>query len=151
LNSIGIGYSFAGRSLGGRPDNEALYVGAQVSYELIASTDTFLTGLRRIASAARSARIALLCAESDPIECHRFLLIGRALFSKWFDVQHILSDGALESQTRAEHRMLSANGLAQADAFSDTNDALALAYKRQARRFAFTKPSNYPSDRLESA
>lgn len=151
LSRVGVKYSFAGRTLGGRPENPALYVGAQVSYELVASTESFVTSLRRIALGARSARVALLCAEVDPIECHRFLLVGRALHARWFDVRHILPDGRLESHSEAERRMLEATGLEQADAFSAADDALTVAYDRQARRFAFTKISTaYFPHRLES-
>jgi uncharacterized protein (DUF488 family) len=152
LSRIGVKYSFGGRTLGGRPENPAVYVGAQVSYDLVASTESFISSLRRVALGARSARVALLCAEVDPIECHRFLLLGRALFERLFDVQHILPSGELESHSDGEHRMLRANGLEQTDAFSATSDALRLAYERQGRRFAFTKPSmGYPPHRLESA
>ncbi|MCC7054867.1 MAG: DUF488 domain-containing protein [Gemmatimonadaceae bacterium] len=140
LAAAGIKYSFGGLSLGGRPSDRAVYVGNQVDYELVAQTVSFINGVRRVGRAARHASIALLCAESDPLECHRFLLIGRALHVMGFDVQHILANGNLESHSAGEQRLLAAAGLEQIDVFSSVDDSFKLAYKRQAQRFAFAGP-----------
>jgi uncharacterized protein (DUF488 family) len=147
LNGLGIRYSFGGRTLGGRPEDPSLYVRGQASYERMAAIDSFIASLRRIAIAARTTRVVLLCAEADPIECHRFLLVGRCLHARGFDLRHILSNGRLESHSQAEQRMMAVNGLQQADAFSEGGDSLATAYERQAARFAFVQPgpSTYPA------
>jgi uncharacterized protein (DUF488 family) len=152
LRDVGIRYSFGGRTLGGRPQDDRLYQYGQASYDLMAATESFLASLRRVARGAKSSLVALLCAEADPIECHRFLLVGRALHARGLDVQHILPNGVAEPHADGEYRMLVATELAQADAFSDNTDALALAYQRQAARFAFVKPSQpYPFRQLETA
>lgn len=136
LDSAGIKYSFGGRTLGGRPTDLAVYLAGQVSYERMAVAESFIASLRRVAVAARSSRVALLCSESDPIECHRFLLIGRALSTRAVEVQHILSDGELESHGHAEERMISALGLQQGEIF-DHADVLMSAYSAQAARCAY--------------
>lgn len=142
LNTSGIHYSFGGRSLGGRPTDLALYVAGQVSYERMAMAESFVASVRRVAVAARSSRVALLCSESDPIQCHRFLLVGRALSNRALDVQHIISDGRLESHGQAEERMISTLGLQQREIF-DHSDALTSAYRAQAARcaYAFATPA----------
>jgi len=152
LRSVGVRYSFAGHTLGGRPENSALYVGSQASYKLMAASESFTTSLRKVARGAKSAIVALLCAEADPIECHRFLLISRALHARGFDVKHILANGLTESHTDGERRMLVATDLSQGDVFAPSEDALALAYERQAARYAFVKPApTYRPHGLESA
>jgi uncharacterized protein (DUF488 family) len=142
LDTSGIRYSFGGRTLGGRPTDMALYVSGQVSYEKMAMAESFVVSVRRVAVAARSARVALLCSESDPIECHRFLLVGRALSIRAIEVQHIISDGRLESHSQAEERMISTLGLQQRDIF-DHSDVLMSAYRAQAARcaYAFATPA----------
>jgi uncharacterized protein (DUF488 family) len=150
LRDVGVRYSFGGKTLGGRPDDERLYFRGQVSYEMMAATDSFVSSLRRIARGAKSTVVALLCAEADPIECHRFLLVSRALHVRGLKVQHILPSGAIESHHESEERMLVATDLAQVDAFSNAQDALALAYQRQSARFAFVRPTHSFADyRLE--
>lgn len=140
LEVAGIRYSFGGRTLGGRPDDPSLYDAGQVSYARMAKTESFLSSLRRVAIAARSSRVALMCAEADPIECHRFLLIGRVLNDKAFDVRHILSNGEVESHAHAEQRLLAAVGLLQPDIFDQRNGALSAAYSIQASRVAYVLP-----------
>lgn len=141
LRNIGVRYSFGGATLGGRPENAELYVGRQASYELMAASESFVASLRRVARGAKSAIVALLCAEADPIECHRFLLISRALHARGLEVQHILANGLVESHADGERRMLLATNLSQGDVFAPCEDAIALAYGRQAARFAFVSPS----------
>lgn len=144
LDQAGIRYSFGGGPLGGRPADPAMYRARQADYERMAQTESFRNGLRRIASAARSYRVALLCAEADPIECHRFLLVGRALAQGSFDVRHILPNGELESQRAGEQRMLDAVGLRQPEFFEEAADVLAEAYYAQAGRVAFTLTDHDP-------
>jgi uncharacterized protein (DUF488 family) len=140
LGNMGVRYSLGGHTLGGRPVNPDLYVGGQASYELMAASEPFVASLRKVARGAKLAIVALLCAEADPIECHRFLLIGRALHARGLEVRHILPDGSAESHMDGERRMLVTTNLSQRDAFAPSENGLALAYERQSARYAFTKP-----------
>jgi hypothetical protein len=47
-----------------------------------------------------------MCAEKDPIECHRFILICRNLKNLGLRIEHILSDGSLEGNGDTERRMV---------------------------------------------
>jgi len=140
LLAAGLNYSFAGRSLGGRPADLAQYEGGRASYDRMAATTSFQAAIRRIATAAKTSTVAMMCAESDPIECHRFLLIGRALQTNGLQIQHILSNGTVESHSHAEERMLARVGFQQADIFAPEGDHLAAAYAEQSSRFAFVIP-----------
>jgi uncharacterized protein (DUF488 family) len=137
LASAAVHYSFAGASLGGRPSEGVMYRNGRADYIRMATTEAFRAALRRIARASRTHRIALMCAEADPIECHRFLLIARALVEGGVEVQHILASGRIESHRASEERMLDAVGLRQTELFDDKRDVLSEAYLAQAQRVAF--------------
>jgi uncharacterized protein (DUF488 family) len=104
LNERGIAYLFLGRELGGRPDTPTLLKNGKPDYAAMAQTPSFAAGLTRIVDAGTKQRVALLCAERDPIDCHRFLLIGRALAARSIDVAHILATGEIESHADTERR-----------------------------------------------
>lgn len=141
LLDLGVRYSFGGSALGGRPNGTSMYVNGRADYLRMAEAALFRQGLRRVAAAARSHRVALLCAEADPLECHRFLLVGRALHEAGLDVQHILPNGFEESHSVTEERLLRAVGLLQGGFFDDEGNALARAYVLQASRVAYTLSS----------
>jgi uncharacterized protein (DUF488 family) len=140
LEAARVSYTFAGKSLGGRPPDPSLYVSGQVSYPRVASSHAFLQSLRRLARILPHNRIALLCAERDPLECHRFLLIGRALAIRGVNVEHILSDGSLESHTQGESRLVRLTGLSETSSAGNSDETLTRAYAVQESRFAFREP-----------
>lgn len=98
LSDAGITYAFLGKELGGRPEDPACYVGGRVDYERVARTAPFAEGMRRLATEAGKHRVAVMCAEKDPADCHRALLIGRVAQERGWTVKHILSDGGLATQ-----------------------------------------------------
>jgi uncharacterized protein (DUF488 family) len=104
LAEHGIGYLFLGRELGGRPDDPALMKGSKPDYAAMAHAPVFADGIARVIEASTTDRVALLCAERDPIDCHRFVLIARALAARGVDVAHILANGAIETQPETERR-----------------------------------------------
>ena len=138
LKDSGIRYSYLGRELGGRSDNPACYEGGQVQYELVARTATFRDGLARVVDGAACYRIALMCAEQEPLDCHRTLLVARALAEGGNDVVHILGDGKLETHKRTMDRLLARFDLSpNGDLFQPRDEVLAHAISLQARRVAF--------------
>lgn len=145
LGEAGITYSFGGRHLGGRPSDPALYERGQASYEKIAATPGFSAALRKLLRGAKRSRVAIMCAEADPIECHRFLLIGRYLSAHEVPVLHLHSNGAAESQSEGESRLLRILGLAQADFFKPSIDAVNAAYTTQASRVAYRVSESFPA------
>ena len=109
LGKNDVAYLFLGRELGGRPDNPALLENGKPNYEAMSRTDSFRAGIERIIEGAKTHRIALMCAERDPLDCHRFLLIGRHLASRAVPVAHILAGGEVEAQDETEARFRARN------------------------------------------
>ena len=141
LEGIGIGYTFLGGELGGRPADRSCYDGdGQVLYDRVAETDAFDDGIRRVVRRADDCRLALLCTEKEPLECHRTLLVAKSLAGRGVAVEHILSDGDVESHSRAMERLvrlfkLPPNG----DLFRTRDDAINEAVALQAKRVAYTQ------------
>ena len=111
LKGHGIRYVYLGRELGGRSDDPACYEGGRIRYDRLARTARFREGLERVMRGAAEHRIALMCAEKEPLDCHRTLLVARALEERGVDVAHILADGGLEPQAATMERLLVRSGL----------------------------------------
>jgi len=74
-------------------------------------------------------RLALMCAERDPLDCHRSLLVARHLGLQGMAVRHILADGSIETGEDAETRLLETLGLAEGDLFRSREALLEEAYR----------------------
>lgn len=107
LKASNIKYVFLGRELGGRSDDRACYEQGRIRYDRLSHTSRVRDGLQRILKGAKSYRIALMCAEKEPLHCHRTLLIGHELDKLGTDVAHILSNGVLEPHEETMTRLLS--------------------------------------------
>ena len=106
-----VAYVFLGRELGGRPDDPSCYEDGRICYERVGTIPWFQRGLDRVVLGAADHRIALMCAEREPLECHRTLLVAPALVARGVSVGHILADGELETHAGAMDRLLAMHGL----------------------------------------
>jgi len=131
LADAGIAYVFLGAELGGRPDDPALLQEGRPDYDLIAATTSFRAGLDRVLDGAGRYRIALMCAEREPLDCHRFLLVSRHLHERGVCLRHVLADGSIEPHEVTESRLLRQTGVAVDALFADLpppRHAIARAY-----------------------
>jgi hypothetical protein len=80
-----------------------------------------------------------MCAERDPLACHRTILVCRALRAPDLDIQHILASGTLESGAAAEKRLMSTLNIVP-DMFHGEADCIERAYDAQADRIAYVSP-----------
>jgi uncharacterized protein (DUF488 family) len=138
LSAIGIHYVFLGEELGARRSEESCYVADVARYERIAKTDAFQNGLQRLREGAAKHSIALMCAEKDPLTCHRTILICRSLRDQ-AKITHILESGEIESQAQAESRLLKLLGLPERDLFRTREELLEDAYARQGEEIAYRR------------
>lgn len=107
LTEAGVGYVFMGAELGGRPADPSCYDGeGRVQYDWLAETEVFKAGVRQVIQRAGECRIALMCSEKEPLDCHRTLLIARVLTVQGIAVEHILADGSLEGHAATLDRLL---------------------------------------------
>src|SRR5947208_1993259 len=80
IAGAGMKYLYLGRELGGRPEGSWFYdAEGHVLYAKVAVSPQFREGIERVLAGSERYRVALLCSEEDPRDCHRRLLIGRVL------------------------------------------------------------------------
>jgi uncharacterized protein (DUF488 family) len=127
LAGAGIDYLFLGEGLGGKPRRGE--VAAARDYAARIREPAFQDGMAQLLAAVQQARIALLCRERDPLECHRLHLICRHLAPEQLDIRHILPDGRVEPQSETERRLL-ARADAPLLATAEDPDALKREYDR---------------------
>jgi uncharacterized protein (DUF488 family) len=145
LRGAGIAYVFLGKELGGRSDDASCYENGRIAYDRLAQREIFRKGLERIRDGAGKYRIALMCAEKDPPECHRTILVARHLEALEFDVQHILADGRLENHVDTMNRLVVQFNLTEPHIFRSHQDVIAEAYRLQERRIAYVRNDNEDS------
>ena len=146
LRTDGIAYSFLGKELGGRPIDSQYYCDGVADYELMAKSPEFQHGIQRVLEGGRKYRVALMCSEHDPLDCHRCLLVGRTLAERGVEVKHIHSGGSIMSQGEIEDRLLKLEGRQGDDLFMSSDERLAAAYRKRARKVAYAEPSRDGSD-----
>jgi uncharacterized protein (DUF488 family) len=99
LKEAGFQYIYMGKELGGRPDGAEFYdAEGHVRYDRLAESPLFLAGLDRLIGGADRYRVAMMCSEENPTDCHRHLLITRVLAGRNIPVQHIRGDGRIETE-----------------------------------------------------
>jgi hypothetical protein len=140
LKNHHLAYVFLGKELGARTTDPNCYDSeARVQYACLAKTATFQEGLLRLNKGMESYRIALMCAEKDPLMCHRTLLICRHLRTQDIRIKHILEDGGLETQQEVEQRLLEIFNLSKQDLFARPEQLIEQAYDRQSENIAYQK------------
>src|SRR6201991_730989 len=102
LRAAGFRYLYTDTALGGRPTDPSCYNSlGKLDSDLVRTQPFFLEGLERIITAyEKGIRVALMCSESKPENCHRSKLIGRSLLERNIPAQHIDEEGVLRYQTR---------------------------------------------------
>ncbi|OOO17850.1 DUF488 domain-containing protein [Rhizobium sophoriradicis] len=134
-----IAYVFLGEELGGRPKDKRFFCDGVADYEKMAMTKDFARGLDRVVEGSKKYRIALMCSEHDPLDCHRCLLVGRALHERGIAVRHILGNGATVDQVAVEARLMKMSGKNNSDLFDPPAERLAAAYRDRAMKVAFAE------------
>ncbi len=143
LRNANIDYMFLGRELGAQRSEDSCYIDGQAKYNLIAKLQTFQRGLERVLLKGEHYRVALMCSESDPIKCHRTILVCRELKKIRPDLKitHILGDGTGERQDVSDKRLVNFHKL-QPELFGDLTSMSGLiekAYDLQAEKMAYKK------------
>jgi uncharacterized protein (DUF488 family) len=144
LTAAGLAYLAYGETLGGRSGSASLYCDGVADYEAMAQTAAFQSGLDRLQTDMAKHRVCLMCAEREPLDCHRCLLVSRTLAERDVAIGHVLHDGSIEPHLVTEQRLMQ---WAESDAAPDLfvtgqEQRLAAAYRRRGRSVGYkAKPS----------
>lgn len=92
---------------GARQENQRYFTDGYLDFTKFVKSDMFLDGVKKInAGINQNYSFVLMCAEKDPITCHRCIMIGRTFYEDGYKVNNILSNGSIELQSQSEQRLL---------------------------------------------
>ena len=137
LKKSGLEYVFLGRELGARSDDRSCYREGRAQYALIAKTPLFESGIQRLFAGMERFRVAIMCAEKEPLACHRTILIARHLHEQGVEVRHILEDGSLEDHESLLLRLLAEHGMQEQNLFRTKDELVTIAYEMQAEQIEY--------------
>ena len=137
LQAHSIAYLFMGHALGGRPEDRSCYENGRVRYDRLARTPLYREGIDQVVETAGVERLALMCAEREPLDCHRTLLVGRSLAERGAAVAHILADGTLEAHDDTMDRLLDSVGLPAGDLLHSREELIEQALAQKEGRIAY--------------
>ncbi len=108
LKAEGIVYMHFEKEFGARQEHPTILDSdGKVDFEKFRTTNDFQRGVRRLEKGLEKGfRIALMCSEAAPLDCHRFSMITVHLAQKGFDIHHILKDKSLLSNELLEEELL---------------------------------------------
>ena len=107
LQVYALHYVFMGDTLGGRPSDPQCYVDGRVDYALLREMPFFQQGIKRLRTAwEKQLRVAIMCSEARPQECHRSKLIGNTLIEQQIAVAHIDETGECREQQVINQRLI---------------------------------------------
>lgn len=109
LKKENILYVYMGNTLGGRYTNpELLFPDGKVDYDKVKQTKNFIRGIEKVIEGIKKGyKIALMCSEKEPFDCHRFILVSCELERRGVTVKHILGNGNVILNTELEKKLLS--------------------------------------------
>jgi uncharacterized protein (DUF488 family) len=137
LEANGIAYVFLGKELGARSEDPSCYEAGKVQYQRLSQTPLFHRGIERVLAGIERYRVALMCAEKEPLDCHRTLLISLALERRGAAVIHILADGRIETHLDTMLRLIAKTGLAKDDLFADRTQLIDQACAIHEQKIAY--------------
>jgi uncharacterized protein (DUF488 family) len=144
LNDHGIVYMHFAEEFGARrTDPSFLDETGRVDFLKVRRSDKFADGMNRIREGLKkNFTIALMCAEADPFECHRFGMITPAFQESAIEVLHILKDKSVLSNVKLVEKLLSKyRDKLSGDLFSSTNE-LERAYRLLNAEIGYTPSPN---------
>ena len=143
LKGAFIHYLDFSKEFGARREETEAYTNNRVDFSKVVKLPGFLSGVERInAGILKGYNIALLCTEKNPLDCHRFSLVARALTNKLtINIDHILFNGELVSQHDLESKMLHDFGL-ENDLFDDYKTQLKNAYENIGNKISYQELEN---------
>jgi uncharacterized protein (DUF488 family) len=143
LKNSNIGYAFLGDQCGARIDDPDCYVDGKIDFNRVAQNKEFQKGLKRLKKAMENYRIAIMCAERDPINCHRTVLICRNLCFEHIVIKHIVGNGLIEDHLDTERRLIRIHKLDQSLLYLSDAERLEEAYNLQGKIITYTDPSDH--------
>lgn len=149
LKESGIIYLYFGIEFGARRnDPSLLFPDGKVNFEKVISSDIFNKGIKRVSNGiSKGYHIALMCSEKNPFGCHRFVLVSRGLVANGIDVNHILDNNTIVSNSELEKQLITHYKLENDpseffERFKSIEDAIKEGYRLRGLDIAYKKKEN---------
>jgi len=103
-----IFYRNYAREFGARQEDHKFYTrDGYLDFELFSQSEAFRSGVEKLCKSMEQDYIfALMCAEKNPIDCHRAIMVSRAFSDKGYRVLHILPHGKILTQDDFNQELL---------------------------------------------
>jgi uncharacterized protein (DUF488 family) len=99
VEQAGLSYRWEGERLSGRPKDRRFYdAQGKVDWDALRHWPALAEGLNEIRALAEASTLALVCAEEDPLHCHRRGLLTGPPIDRGVAVLHIHKDGIIETE-----------------------------------------------------
>jgi len=151
LKNHGVTYMHFPEKFGARfNDPDLLDDEGKVDFEKVRKSYNFKMGVERLwQGLEKGFKMALMCSESEPLDCHRFSMVSLALVKDGFDVKHIMKDKTLKSNSDLEKTLLKKydKKLPKPDMFNpdiSVEDQLKEAYRLKNKEIGFSPYSKNP-------
>jgi uncharacterized protein (DUF488 family) len=108
-----IEYKYLGNMIGGRYTDPALLDSqGSVDYEKVEQRSIFQMGIDQVCQIINVGKsAALMCSEKNPLDCHRFVLVSKALAKKGISIDHIVFEGTKDNEGKLIGTLVSNNDL----------------------------------------
>ncbi len=91
-----IMYRHYADEFGARQNNPRYYTDGQMDFSIFTESDSFRSGTEKILKGMKMGyTFALLCAEKDPLQCHRTIMVAPAFHRMGIRVVHLVPAGYL--------------------------------------------------------
>lgn len=136
-------------------DPDLLDEDGKVDFEKVRKSWNFKRGVERLwQGIEKHFTIALMCSESDPLDCHRFSMISIALEKDGFEVKHILKDKTIKSNSDLEKELLKKydKKIPKPDIFTPNvsmGDQLRVAYQLRNKDIAYSPYAKEPEEKYD--
>lgn len=136
-------------------DPDLLDNDGKVDFEKVKRSWNFKKGVERLwQGVEKRFVIALMCSESEPLDCHRFSMIAKALEKDGFDVRHILKDKSIKSNLELEIQLLKKydKRIPKPGIFEpniSVDDQLKVAYKLRNQEIAYSPNAKEPEENYD--
>jgi uncharacterized protein (DUF488 family) len=139
LINNGLKYLFLGSELGARPKDENCYLSGKVSFEKLKDSEPFKKGILSVLEQSSDYKLALMCSEKEPINCHRAILISRVLEQQGHTVKHIIDENELLDHKELEAQLLRKFKIEKTLFDTDSSEQLNLqeAYQQQEKMISY--------------
>ncbi len=95
------------KNSGARRKDKSLFTNGYLDFKKVIPSSLFQKGIERIKNGLeKNLKIAFMCTEKDPLDCHRCILVARAFHDINYHILNIREEGNCEPQSQIEKRLL---------------------------------------------